>query len=337
MVYENRRYYLKKSSIGGQGVLEGVMMRAPETSALAVRSYNGNIVTKKWATKNNTKKNAFCSLPIVRGVLSFVDMMVAGVQTITDAAKMLDESVEYEPSKFEKMVAKKTGKNVMDVMMVFAVVVAIALAVVLFFIVPNIVTDFARNFISSHIVMNLIDGVIRLLIFFIYLIAISFMGDIKRMFKYHGAEHKTINCYEHELPLTVENVRAQSRLHPRCGTSYMLLVMVISILVFSLFGWSDNPFVRIGIRILMLPIIAGISYEVLKAAARSENLFWRCIRWPGIQLQRLTTKPPEDEMIETAIVAFEMALGEKTDEELEALIQQFDRTKKEEQPEHVVA
>jgi uncharacterized protein YqhQ len=198
----------------------------------------------------------------------------------------------------------------------------------IFFILPSVLTGIVRPYIASSFVMNLIEGGIRLMLFFIYVISITFIKDIKRVFKYHGAEHKTINCYEHEEELTVVNVQKYTTLHPRCGTSYLLLVMVISILLFSLFGWSDLWYARIGIRLLMLPIVAGVSYEFLKFAAKGDALFFRIIRWPGMMLQKLTTAPPDDDMVEVAIVAFKAAEDELNDEELAALTAKYDRRKK---------
>ena len=315
--------------MGGQAVLEGVMMRSPTDSSLAVRRQTGDIATKKW--KNKVRENAFLKLPVVRGVVSFVDMLVMGVSTITDAAKMYDESFEEEPSKFEKFIAKKTGKSAMDVMMVVAVVLAVGLAVGLFFILPTVLTNWIKGSLQNALLINLIDGVVRIAIFLGYMILVSQVKDIKRVFRYHGAEHKTIFCYENDEPLEVENVRKQKRLHPRCGTSYLLLVMVVTIIIYSLLGWNENIWLRFGIRLLLLPFIAGLAYELLKFAAKSDSLFFRILRWPGLQLQRLTTAEPDDSMIEVAIVAFEMALGEKSEEEIQALIQKYDRSKPEDE------
>lgn len=325
----------KKCSIGGQGVMEGVMMRSPEDSALAVRREDGSIVTKKW--KNKQRKSKIAKWPVIRGVVNFIDMMVQGVGTITDAAKMLDESAaeDYEPSRFEKFVANKTGKSAMDVMMVFAVIIAVILAVGLFFILPTTITSLVRGSIESVFLTNLIDGLVRLGIFLAYMVLVTRMKDVRRVFMYHGAEHKTIATFECGEELTVENARTKRRLHPRCGTSYLLLVMVIAIIIYSFLGWSDNLFLRFGIRILMLPVIAGVAYEVLKATGRSENIVMRAIRWPGMQLQRLTTKEPDDSMLEIAIIAFEMALGEKSEEEIAALISQYDRREKAPETAHI--
>lgn len=320
---------MKRSNIGGQGVLEGVMMRAPSVCGLAVRKTTGEIVFEKENVKSLTKKNKFFGFPIVRGVVSFIDMMGFGVKTISKSAKMYDDQEDdYKPSKFEKMVAKKTGKDIMDVAMVLAVVLAIGLAIGLFFILPSVLANIVRPYITAPIVMNLIEGGIRLFVFIVYIVSITFIKDIKRVFSYHGAEHKTINCYEHEEELTVENVQKYPTLHPRCGTSYMLLVMVISILLFSLLGWSPAWYLRIGLRLLMLPVVAGIAYEFLKFAAKGDSLFFRIIRWPGMQLQKLTTAEPDDSMVEVAVVAFTAAMDEISDEELAQFAESFNRAEK---------
>ena len=318
----------KRTAIGGQGVLEGVMMRSPEKGALAVRRETGEISTKSWDIHKRESK--ILNFYVIRGVVNFVDMMLMGVRTITDAAKMLDESAmeEYEPNKFEKFVAKKTGKSAMDVMMVFAVILAIVMAVGLFFILPTAITSLIKGAVQNSFLINLIDGLVRLAIFLGYMLLVSLMKEIRRVFRYHGAEHKTIACFEAGEALTVENARKHKRLHPRCGTSYLLLIMVVTIILYSLLGWNENILIRFGTRILLLPIIAGVAYEFLKFAAKSDALFFRIIRWPGMQLQRLTTAEPDDSMLETAILAFEMALGEKSEEEIEALKAQFDRSVK---------
>jgi len=302
---------MKRSKIGGQGVLEGVMMKAPSVCGLAVRKANGEIVYKKDNVKSVTQKNKFYGFPIIRGVVSFFDIMVFGVKTMTQAAKMYDDAApDYKPSKFEQFVAKKSGKDIMDVAMVFAVILSIALAVGIFFILPTVLANIVKPYIASGILMNLIEGGIRMLIFILYVVAITFIKDIKRVFRYHGAEHKTINCYEHEEELTVENVQKYKTLHPRCGTSYLLLVMVISILLFSLLGWSPAWYARI-------------------VAAMSDALFFRIIRWPGMMLQKLTTSEPDESMVEVAIVAFKAAEDVLSNEELDELAKSFYRPKQE--------
>lgn len=327
---------MKKCNIGGQGVLEGVMMRSETTAGLAVRKATGEIVFEREPVKSAAKKNWFTRLLFVRGVVSFVDMMKYGMSTITKSAKMYgEEDAEYEPNRFEKFIANKTGKDVMDIAMGFAVVLAIALAVGIFFILPNVLANLLQGWIygkgidlsgKQQFVMNLIDGGIRLVIFIVYILGVTLMKDIKRVFRYHGAEHKTINCYEHEEPLTVENIQKYRTLHPRCGTSYLLLVMVLSILLFSLLGWSNAWYIKIGLRLLMLPVVAGVAYEFLKFAALSDNLFFRIIRWPGLMLQKLTTAQPDDSMVEVAIVAFNAALNDMTMDELKALADSYNHS-----------
>lgn len=313
---------MKKCTIGGQGVMDGIMMRSVEKSALAVRKPSGEIDLKIWKNKEHT--SIFYKVPIIRGVFSFIEMMVNGVSVLTESAKMvgLDEE-EYEPSKMEKAIAKKTGKSAEDIMMFFAVVIALVMAVGLFFVLPTLITNLIKGSIKSSFLINLIDGGIRILIFLGYMLVVSLLPDIKTVFRYHGAEHKTIFCYENDLPLTVENVKPQKRLHPRCGTSYLLLVMVLSTVIYSCFPWGNSMLLRMAIKLLLLPVIAGVSYEVLKLLAKGNHILVRALRWPGMQLQRLTTAEPDEEMIQVAIVAFEAALGEKSPEEIEQMRQAF--------------
>jgi len=319
----------KRSTVGGQGVLGGVMMRSPKKAALAVRRQDGGIAMKTWEVEQ--KKGWFARLPVVRGVINFVDMLFTGVGVLMDAAKMSEEGTEeFEPSRFEKFVAGKLGKKAEDVMMFFAVVIALVLAVLLFFMLPTFLTSLLRGAIQSPLLLNLADGLIRIAILILYMLSCTLMKDIKDVFRYHGAEHKTISCYEAGEELTVENVRKYRTLHPRCGTSYLLLVMLVTVLVYSFFGWSDNLLLRLGMRLLMLPVIAGVAYEVLKLLAMSDHILVRALRWPGMQLQRLTTAEPTDEMIEIGILAFETALEEKSPEELAALREQFSHKKEQE-------
>lgn len=211
----------------------------------------------------------------------------------------------------------------MDVAIFFSVLFAVVLAVVLFFVLPNLITGWITPYIHSTFAKNLIDGLIRVGIFIAYMIAITNMKEIKRLFGYHGAEHKVINCYEHDLPLDPEHARECSRLHPRCGTSFLLIVMTISIIIFSFLGWSENPWIRLGLRLAMLPVVAGVSYEVLKLLARKENAFTRALRKPGMALQYLSTREPDDEMLEAAIVSFRAAEGELSEEEMDSLVETY--------------
>ena len=219
----------------------------------------------------------------------------------------------------DEAIAAKTGKSPMDVAIFFAVLVAIVIAVGLFFILPNLITGWITPYVHSAIGKNLVDGLIRVGMFVAYLVVISNMKDIKRLFGYHGAEHKVINCFEHDMPMDVEHARQNTRLHPRCGTSFLLIVMIISILLFTLLGWSDNWAVRIGLRLAMLPVVAGVSYEVLKLLARYENKFVAALRKPGMALQYLTTREPDDGMIEVALVSFLAAEGKTSDADIQDL------------------
>lgn len=326
---------MKKTNIGGQGVLEGVMMQSETTVAIAVRRQSGQIVLQKKKVGLLSRKNKFLSLPIIRGIAQFVQTLFNGVVTITDAAKMYDESAaeDMKPNKAEEFIARKTGKSSMDVAIFFAVVVAVLLAAGLFFVLPNVLTGLIAGYVNHPTLMNVIDGAVRLSIFLIYLYVITLLPDIKRLFAYHGAEHKTINCFEHECEMNVKSAQKFTTRHPRCGTSYLLFVMVVSIFLFSLLGWNENPFIRVGTRLLMLPLVAGVSYEVLKLAAKYENALTRVLRMPGMALQGLTTKEPDDSMVEVALISFLAAEGERSDEEIEQLIAAYSHVKEEEKAE----
>ncbi len=299
--------------VGGQAVMEGVMMRAPEGIAIAVRKTDGTITREFQKVKSKAKKGTFLGLPIVRGVVAFVESLTIGMRTITRSTEMLGIDFE-EPSKFEKWLAKVFGTTIDKIVMIVAVILAIGLAVGLFMLLPTFVTDIIFGEEVSSVWKSLSAGVIRLLIFIGYLLLCSQLGDIKRVFMYHGAEHKTIACYEAEEELTPENALKHKRLHPRCGTNYMFLTLAVSILLFTFVGWSDNKLILYGTRILLLPVVAGISYEVLQFAAKFDNFFTRIIKAPGMGLQFITTKEPTLDMIEVAIAAFDLAM----DPELES-------------------
>lgn len=276
--------------------------------ALAVRKADGTIETE-YTPKKETKKNPILKWPVVRGVVAFVDSLSTGMKTMTRSAELYGETIEEEPSRFEKWLAKKTGKNAMDIAIAVAVVLAVALALGLFVLLPSLVTQlipWAED--APRISKSLAEGFVRLLIFLGYLSAISLMKDIKRVYMYHGAEHKTIACYEHDAPLTPESAMKYSRLHARCGTNYLFLVMAVSILFFAMLPYAENLLLRVLTRLIFLPLVAGLAYEVLKLAAASDALWARIIRAPGLGLQYLTTREPEPAMIEVAIAAFELAI-----------------------------
>ncbi len=297
-------------NIGGQAVMEGVMMKSPEGMAMAVRRADGSIVTEFTPEKSKVKKGSFLGLPIVRGVVSFVESLTVGMKTITRSAELAGEDILEEPSKFELWLSEKTGKSVDKIVVAVAVVLAILMAVGMFFLLPTFISGLLLGGSSAaSIWKSLTEGLVRLCIFLVYIIAIGRMKEINRLFMYHGAEHKTIACFEADLPLTPENAAGQPRLHPRCGTNYLFLVMGISILFFAAVGWNANLWLRMLTRILLLPVVAGISYEALRFGARSDSLLARIIRAPGMALQKITTKEPDEGMLEVAIAAFQLARG----------------------------
>lgn len=295
---------VKLPSIGGQAVMEGVMMRNGEATAIAIRKKDKVYSIKKYKTaKKKAKKPWYKRWVFVRGVTNFVDIMKLGITSLNDSVQMLGLE-EEEPTKFEKWVAEKTGKDLMDVAMSVAIFLGIGFAVLLFIILPNLLTTWlGRNFESSFAV-NLLEGLVRILIFMGYIIAISQMKDIKRFFGFHGAEHKTINAFEAGEKLTVENIQKHTTKHPRCGTSFLVFIMLISVIVYSLTGWEGQLWwERIIMRILLLPVVASISYELLMGLAEKSGLLVRILRWPGMQVQKLTTKEPDDGMVAAAAMS----------------------------------
>ncbi len=307
-----------RSAIGGQAVLEGVMMRGESSMATAVRDETGEIQVESSRFTPLKQKSRWKRLPFIRGVINFVASMVMGVQIIMRSGEVFGG--EEEPSKFEEWCSKKFKVNVMYVMMWFAVLLGLALAIGLFFVIPHFSIEGIRLLVEkvAHTTMpafcyNLIEGVIRILIFVVYILLTSLMKEIKRVYQYHGAEHKTISCYEHGLELTVENVQKQSTIHDRCGTTFMFLVMIVSVALFSVVGIVPNNivtskvgamFIKLLIKLALLPVVAGISYEILKFLAKFDNLFVRIIKAPGLLLQKITTSQPDDSMVEVAITAF---------------------------------
>ncbi len=307
-----------RSAIGGQAVLEGVMMRGERSMATAVRDENGNIQVESSRFTPASQKSKWKRLPFIRGVINFVNSMIMGVQIIMRSGEVFEG--EEQPSKFENWFSKKFKINIMTVMMWFAVILGIALAIGLFFVIPHFSIEGIRLLVEKvgHTTMpefcyNLIEGVIRILIFVIYILLTSIMKEIKRVYMYHGAEHKTISCFERGLELTVENVQKQSTIHDRCGTTFMFLVMIVSVALFSIVGIVPNNivtsktgamFIKLLIKLALLPIVAGISYEILKFLAKFDNWFVRIIKAPGLLLQKITTAQPDDSMVEVAITAF---------------------------------
>ena len=318
-------------NVGGQAVLEGVMMRGPKSYTTAVRKADGSIVRDRHPNEIK-KKNAFLKLPVIRGVVAFVESMVLSFSTLNFAAEAL--GIEEE-TKFEKWLVKVFGKSLTGIVMGVGTVLGVVLGAALFIVLPAYLT----GFIHHEIFRKTLEGVIRIALFLGYVSLVSLMKDIKRTFMYHGAEHKSIFCYEKNLPLTVENVRAQKRFHPRCGTSFMILMMLVGILIGLLIGvlfpaTRNNTFLYIGIKFLLLPLTMGLGYEIIRFAGKHDNAFIRVVTAPGLWIQRITTKEPEDDMIEVAIVALKSALPDEfPEEEVFAGIREFPETDGETQPE----
>ena len=300
------------ASVGGQAVIEGVMMQGPEIIALAVRQPNGKVALRTKPRKILAKKYPFLGWPIIRGVVNFVTQLYAGMKTLTESVELSGGETE-EPSAFEKKVAKVLHMKPDDVMMVAAVVLALALAIGLFFVLPTGIESLLKRFITNRFALNLLGGLVRITVFLTYVGLVSRMKEIHRVFMYHGAEHKSIFCYESGKPLTVENAQQFTTLHPRCGTSFLVIVMVISIFIFTLMGTnSSNVFARVGSRLALLPLVAGVSYEILKWLGRAEDtLLVRILKWPGLQVQRITTAQPTDDMVQVALISLKASLGMK--------------------------
>lgn len=295
---------LKYSGIGGQAVLEGIMMKNKDNYATAVRKPDGEIVVQKDTYVSMAEKVKFFSLPFVRGIFSFADSMILGMKTLTWSASFFEDDEDEKPGKFEQFLIDKFGEKVDSVVMSAVMVFSILMSIVIFMVLPLFIAGFFRRFIQSETVMAVLEGCIRIGIFITYIKVISRMDDIKRTFMYHGSEHKCINCLEHGLTLNVENVRKSSKEHKRCGTSFLLIVMIISILFFMVVR-VETIWLRIVSRIVLIPVIAGVSYEVLRLAGTSNSKIMDIVSRPGLWMQGLTTTEPDDSMIEVAIAAVE--------------------------------
>ncbi len=291
------------SGIGGQAVLEGVMMKNRDKYAVAVRKPNGEIEVEVEEYKGICGDRKFAKLPFIRGVFAFIDSLVLGMKVTTYSASFYEEEDE-KPSKTEEKLEKMLGSKADDIMMTFTVILSVIIAVALFMLLPLFLSDLLGKYIRNASVIATIEGLIRILIFIGYIIGISLMKDIKRLYMYHGAEHKCINCIEKGRPLTVKDVKRSSRLHKRCGTSFLLFVVLVSVVVFF-FIRVDNMALKLILRIALVPVIAGISYEIIRLAGRSDNIIVRIISAPGLWMQKLTTKEPDEDMIEVAIASVE--------------------------------
>ena len=306
---------MKSSGIGGQAVMEGIMMRNGSEYSVAVRKENGEIEVKKETYKGVGSKCKLFRLPFIRGIFSFVDSLVLGMKSLNYSASLfMEDGEEEEPGRFEKWLQKKFGDKAEKVIMDLTMVISIILAMGIFMVFPTWVSTLMKPILGNGIWMALFEGVLRIAIFIAYVGLISLMPDIKRTYMYHGAEHKCINCIEHGLPLTVENVMKSSKEHKRCGTSFLLIVMVISILFFLVIR-PETLWLRLVSRILLIPVIAGVSFEFLRLAGNSDNPVVNLLSKPGLMLQGLTTKEPDEKMAEVAICAVEAVFDWKAYEE----------------------
>ncbi len=315
-----------KTMIGGQALIEGIMMRGPEKDAVVCQGKDG--LTIEVTNRKLPREGSPLRWPLIRGVYNFFDSQVTGVKALLRSADLSpDEEYTEEPSKFDLWLEQKLGnEKFQKVVIGMAAAMGMGLSVVLFVLLPMVIGGFFDGIVKSNLGINLIEGLVRMVIFMVYMIAISRMGEMKRLFAYHGAEHKTIRCYEAQLPLTVENVRAQTRMHPRCGTSFLLVVMILSILVFSVAssgllaaapglaamrGTLGYRLIMIVFKLLLLPLVVSIAYEINRWVGRNDNAFTRLLTAPGLWMQNFTTNEPDDSMIQVAITAVEQVLPEQ--------------------------
>lgn len=301
----------KKTSIGGQALIEGIMMLGPEKSAIAIRKANGEIDCKVEPVNTLRKRFRFFRIPFIRGIIGMFDSMRLGFAAINYSASFAVDEIEEEPTKFEKWLEKKIGsKAVENILFGIAGVFGVVIPVVLFVFLPTLLAGLLDGVIGAGFLRNLLEGAIRIAIFLLFMFSVSRMKDMKRVFSYHGAEHKSIYCYEAGKELTVENVRAFPKEHPRCGTSFLFSVMIVSILVFSVVQWS-NPWIRMALRLALLPVVIGISFEVNRLIGRYDNWFTKLMRAPGVWFQGFTTFEPDDSMIEVGIAALKAVIPEE--------------------------
>ena len=314
-----------KTMIGGQALIEGIMMRGPKKDAIVIRTSEG--LTVEISDRKLNPPKSFKNWPFFRGMFNFFDSQVTGVKALMRSADLAPEEMQEEPSKFDLWLEKKLGNEKFQQAVIWiAVALGLGMSIGLFFLLPMLVSSFFDRWIPNMLVLNLFEGIVRMVIFMGYMILVSRMAEMRRVFSYHGAEHKTIRCYEAGLPLTVENVRRMTRLHPRCGTSFLLVVMVISIIVFSIAssallalipalaaiqGTFIYRLLMIVFKLLLLPVVVGITYEINRWAGRHDNAFTRIISAPGMWMQNFTTNEPDDSMIEVAIMAVEAVLPEE--------------------------
>lgn len=302
-----------RTSIGGQALIEGILMRGPEKQAIVVRDQEGKLVEKVEELRLIKDKHPILGVPLIRGTVNFLAAMVNGVKALMYSADFYPDDEAAQPSKFDLWLEQHlSSKKLESAVVGLSVVLGVGMSILLFLVLPTLLTGAVLHFFPNFPLWgrNVMEGLLKILIFLLYLFLCSRLKDIHRVFQYHGAEHKTIHCYEAGLPLTVENVQKFSRLHPRCGTNFLLIVMLVSIFVFAFLGWPSLG-ERIASRIVLLPVVAGISYEIIRLAGRSENKIIQTAIKPGLWLQYLTTRPPEDDMVAVAIESLKAVLPEE--------------------------
>lgn len=295
-------------AVGGQAVIEGVMMQSDKKKAIAVRNPNGGINVKTSLIDSWVKKKHIDKIPLLRGMFILIETMIDGIKSLNYSSDVFMQEIgEEEEDAIDRFIKKIFGDKANDILIVISMIIAIILSVGLFIMLPTFIGGFFARFTNNEVLLNLAEGVIRILILFAYIYLISKNKDIERVYQYHGAEHKSIHCYESGKELTIENAREFKRLHPRCGTNFLFIVMATSIILFAFFGWP-NPLLRILMRIVCIPIVAGIAYEIIRLLGKYDNKITKVVAYPGMMLQYMTTKEPDDEQLEVAIASLKAVL-----------------------------
>ncbi len=311
---ENQSCPAFKTMIGGQAVIEGIMMRGKDKACIAVRKENGEIVTDTWEIKDAKALKIIKKIPVLRGVVSFIGSLLTGYKSLNKSLELSGMAEDLEPeSKFEQWLDKHLGDKMTGVIMGVASIIGVAAAIFLFMYLPALLVSLISKVIDLGVFASAVEGLIKISIFVLYMFLVSRLKDIQRMFAYHGAEHKTIFCYEAGEELTVENVKKYKRFHPRCGTSFIIITLIISIIAFAAVTWS-SPLMRVLVKFAVLPIVMGVSFECIRFAGKHDNLLTRILSAPGVWMQHLTTNEPDDQMIEIAIAALKPVLPENREE-----------------------
>ena len=293
---------MSRQAVGGQALIEGVMMQSKERRAIAVRKTDGEIIIKKNKIKSWLSDKNIDRIPFIRGSFILIENMIEGINSLNYSSEFFMDEEDEEEDKFDILIKKIFKDKANDVVLGIAMLFAILISIGMFVLIPTFTGGLFSKIFSNKVILNLIEGIIRILILFTYIIIISKNKDIERTFQYHGAEHKAVYCYENNLELTIENARKFTTLHPRCGTNFLFIVMSTSIILFSFFGWP-NPLARVIMRIICIPVVAGISYEIIRFLGKYNNKLTKIVAYPGMMLQKFTTKEPDDSQLEVALAA----------------------------------